>query len=63
MIRGKTEGGPVFREMSQAEGALLLPKGFPRSLFERKCPNGVGRRVIDSCGQELRRRCHVVVDH
>jgi hypothetical protein len=47
--------------MSQAEGADLLPKGFPRPLFERVGPDGMGRRIIDSGGQELWRLARVVV--
>jgi hypothetical protein len=48
--------------MSYAEGAVHLPKGFPRPLFQRECPNGVGRRIIGSGGHKLDRLISVVVE-
>ena len=53
MIFVKSEGGPVFRAMTQGKSAVLLSQGFPRVLFERECPDGLGRNVIDSAAQEL----------
>jgi hypothetical protein len=63
MICGKFEGGPVLREMSQAEDAVLLAKGLPRPLFEWECPYGMSRRIINSDGQKPEGLAPIVVEY